>query len=181
MWTFCLLQYVIFQLITETPRVKNVTPRCISPPLCDQVAPPTMLFSLHAIHPFILHANAHFLCPPPLRSHDHTISPSSYSSSVLKPFFSPSVLPTFLSSFLQIDLSSASLSVNLRLRFHSCLILSSFHISPFLYHPYSHPTPLFSASLQWQVLWEKGWLCQCQAIPSNDNVYYPLCLPLPMD
>lgn len=50
MWTFCLLQYVTSLLITETPRVKSVTRRCFSPPLCDQVAPPTMLFSLHAIY-----------------------------------------------------------------------------------------------------------------------------------
>lgn len=47
--------------------------------------------------------------------------------------------------------------------------------------PLFHPTPIFSASLLWQVLWERGWPCQCQAIPSNDNVYYPLCVPLPMD
>lgn len=175
MWTFCLLQYVIFQLITETPRVKNVTPRCISPPLCDQVAPPTMLFSLHAVYPFILHASTLFLCPPPLRAHDHTTSPSSCSSSVLKRFLSPSVLPTFFSSLLQIDLSAASLAVNLS------TFVSFFHPSISFPFSISHATPLFSASLQWQVLWELGRLCQCQAIPSNDNVYYPLCLPLPMD
>lgn len=63
------------------------------------------------------------------------------------------------------------------LHFHSQALILSF---PCLFYPFSHPTPRFSASLH-GVLQEKGWQCQCQAIPSNDNVYYPLCLPLPMD
>lgn len=146
-------------------------------PRSDQAAPPTMLFSLRAIYPFI---SMPILYPPPFRSHDHTISPLSYSSSMPKYFLFLSVLPVFLSSLIQMRLSSASLSVSQLFIF----TLPSFllpSISFFFSHPYSHPTPLFSASLQWQVLWEQGWLCQCQAIPSNDNVYYQLCLPLPMD
>lgn len=113
---------------------------------------------------------SHFMTTPSLH---HLTPPPCWST------FS-SALPTFLSSLLQIDLSSASLSVNPSHVF-TLLMLSFFRLSPFLYHPYSHPTSHFSVTLQWQVLWELGWLCQCQAIPSNDNVYYPLCLPLPMD
>lgn len=137
MWTFCFLQYVIFQLITETSRVKNVTLRCVSTPLCDQDAPPTMLFSLHAIYPFILHANIRFLCPPPLRSHDHTISPSSFSSSTFKHFFSPNALPAFLSFFLQPYNFTHALSTP-----PSFALVSFFHSFILSYPPMSLPSIL---------------------------------------
>lgn len=92
-----------FQLITETQRVKNVTPSCISPPLWPSST------SHHAVLS-ARHLSIHFPCQSTL-----PVSSSlsiSYSSSTLKHFFFLSVLPVFLSSPLQTHLSSASFSVS---------------------------------------------------------------------
>lgn len=43
----------------------------------------------------------------------------------------------------------------------------------------SQPPQACLASLHWQLLWKQD--CQCQAILSNVNVYYPLCVPLLID
>lgn len=109
----------------------------------------------------------------------HHSSSSSASSFMLKHFLLAFCAPyfPFISPTNRLILSPPLL------RFST--LVSSVHpsiFSPLFYIVYS-PTqpPFFSASLHWQVLWESSWLCQCQAIPSNDNVYYPLCLPLPMD
>lgn len=56
----------MFQLITVTPRVKNVTPPCISPPLWPSCTSHHAVLSLHATYPFILPANPHLLCPTDL-------------------------------------------------------------------------------------------------------------------
>lgn len=63
----CPLSLSLSLLVTQASRVKSVTLRCVSPPLCDHDAPPTMLFSQHATRPLIPHANIRFLRPPASR------------------------------------------------------------------------------------------------------------------
>lgn len=84
MWAFCSPQHVpspaLPRIRVLPSRVKSVTLRCVSPPLCDHDAPPTMLFSQHATRPLIPHANIRFLRPPARPPHSHLILPSSCSS-----------------------------------------------------------------------------------------------------
>lgn len=130
MWTFCLLQYVIFQLITETPRVKNVTQRCISPPLCDQVAPPTMLFSLHAIHPSI---HPPCQCPLPVSSSPPISWPHHLSIILLLLHVEALLFPLCASYFPSIlPTNSLVLSLNLCQSLSLFSLLSHSFILPYL-------------------------------------------------
>lgn len=118
MWTFCLLQYVTFQLITETPRVKNVTQAHFDPALWPSCTSHHAVLSSYSFSmptpascvllpsdlmttPSLVH-----LTPPPLQYF----------------FFPPSVLPTSSSN-------RCILSLPLCLSFF--IIFSSFHLSPF--------------------------------------------------
>lgn len=88
---------------TETLRVKNVALWCVSPPLCDQDAPPTMLFPQHANPSTSLRANIRFLCPPPLQFHNPTITPSCFSSFAALSWFFRRALQLHFSSFSPIS------------------------------------------------------------------------------
>lgn len=155
MWTFCWLQYVTFQLLTETSSVKNVTLWLVSPRSVTKMHH-SPCCSLHtpSIYPSILHAHIHFLCPPPLRSHGHTISSIISLLLHIEAFFSPHMLSSFPFSSPSNITTIIFLLIDQLFFIFTQLSPSSFHIFPCLYHPFFHPTPLFSASLNWQVLWE---------------------------
>lgn len=97
-----------------------------------------MLFSLHAIYPFILHASLHFLWPPPLQSQDHT----SLHHHTPPPCWSTSFpLLCFLIHFhLSFKYTyPPSLSTSPFSLFSHSFILQ---FSPFFSHLSSHPTPI---------------------------------------
>lgn len=140
------------------------------PPCCSLSTPSIQSFSMPISASCVL-LPSDLMTTPSLH---HLSPPSQLSTSFSLIRFLLSCSPT------NIRLYSSSASSSFNPFFAFTLNLSSSPIFSCLFYPFSHPTPIFSASRH-GVLQEKGWQCQCQAIPSNDNVYYPLCLPLPMD
>lgn len=172
---FCLLQYAIVWLITEIQRVKNVTPRWNSPPLWPSCT------SHHAVLS-ACHLSIHFHANPV--SSSLSISWPHHLSIIIL-LLHAEVFPLLIcaSCFSLIsDTNAFILSLPFCqpvIHFHSSLILTSFHLL-FLLPSVLPPNPPFLCQSAMTSFVGAG-LCQCQAIPSNDNVYYQLCLPLPMD
>lgn len=149
-------------LVTQASRVKSVTLRCVSPPLCDHDAPPTMLFSQHATRPLIPHANIRFLLTAASSLH-HPAPPPPPHLGANSPLSRLSLIFTAC---------AASLC-------HVFALICLMRFPPFpLFPPGPHLVRRRAAT---GFGGSDGWPCQCQAARRNDNVYYPLRLPLPMD
>lgn len=150
--TFCLLQYVFPQLITETTRFKYVTQQSFfTPALIKLHLPPCCSLCTPSIHPSIPFAS--------VLLHTVLIWPLTYSS--FQHFVFPPICPTYKLIFSPCQIQTL---ISPLLSFCHPSTCSSF----FLYHSYFHPAPrLLSASLRWQVLWEQDRPCQCQAIPQQ--------------